>query len=64
MMLERTYVPLSHFLGFTKKDLEGKSLYAIIENDYHETIRVAEEEFFAMIEGGSPAEKAAQQELF
>ena len=25
---------------------------------------ISEEEFFAMIEGGSPAEKAAQQELF
>ena len=56
MMLERTYVPLSHFLGFTKKDLEGKSLYAIIENDYHETIRVAEEEFFATVARKDDAE--------
>lgn len=49
MMVERTYLPADHFAGFTKDALEGKSLYAIIENDYGETIRVAEEEFFATV---------------
>lgn len=49
MMLERTYVPARLFMGLTRESLAGKSLYAIIENDYHESIRVAEEEFFASV---------------
>ncbi len=49
MMVERTYVPAGQFLGLTAEALAGKSLYAIFENDFHETIRVAEEEFFASV---------------
>lgn len=56
MMVERTYVPARLFMGLTKEDLAGKSLYAIIENDYHETIRVAEEEFFATVARKDDAE--------
>ncbi|WP_322150873.1 GntR family transcriptional regulator [Paratractidigestivibacter sp.] len=56
MMVERTYVPASRFIGLTREALAGKSLYAIIENDYHETIRVAEEEFFASVARKSDAE--------
>ena len=56
MMLERTYVPANRFIGLTEETLAGKSLYAIIENDYHEVIRVAEEEFFASVARQNDAE--------
>ncbi len=56
MMLERTYVPANRFIGLTEETLSGKSLYAIIENDYHEVIRVAEEEFFASVARQDDAE--------
>lgn len=56
MMLERTYVPANRFIGLTEETLSGKSLYAIIENDYHEVIRVAEEEFFASVARQNDAE--------
>lgn len=49
MMVERTYVPEASFPGLTEEALAGKSLYAIIENDYHQKIHVAEEEFFASV---------------
>lgn len=49
MMVERTYLPMRKFLTLKRPLLERKSLYAIIEDDYHETIKVAEEEFFASI---------------
>ena len=48
-MVERTYLPVRKFLALKRPLLESKSLYAIIENDYREKIRVAEEEFFASI---------------
>lgn len=56
MMVERTYVPEATFPSLTREDLEGRSLYAIIENDYHQTIRVAEEEFFASVARKNDAE--------
>ena len=56
MMVERTYVPAAMFLGLDAEALAGKSLYAIIENDFHETIRVAEEEFFASVARKNDAE--------
>ncbi len=56
MMVERTYVPASRFVGLTRETLAGKSLYAIIENDYREVIRVAEEEFFATVARQNDAE--------
>ncbi len=49
MMVERTYVPAERFIGLDAGAVSGKSLYAIFENDYHEVIRVAEEEFFASV---------------
>lgn len=49
LMVERTYLPVRKFLALKRPLLESKSLYAIIENDYREKIRVAEEEFFASI---------------
>ena len=56
MMVERTYVPASQFIGLSAEALAGKSLYAIFQNDYHETIRVAEEEFFASVARKNDAE--------
>lgn len=49
LMVERTYLPVRKFLSLKRPLLESKSLYEIIENDYHQKIRVAEEEIFASI---------------
>lgn len=49
MMLERTYLPVRKFLSLKRPMLEHRALYDVIENDYHEKISVAEEEFFASI---------------
>lgn len=49
LMVERTYLPVRKFLALKRPMLEHKSLYAVMEKDYHEIIRVAEEEFFASI---------------
>ena len=49
MMLERQYLPVRNFMSLTADDLRAKSLYDIMEQDYHEKIRVAEEEFYASI---------------
>lgn len=49
MMVERTYLPMRKFLTLKRPLLDSKPLYEIIEQDYHETIKVAEEEFFASI---------------
>ena len=49
MMVERSYLPVRKFLSLKRPMLEHKPLYDVIEQDYHEKIRVAEEEFFASI---------------
>ncbi|MCI1666355.1 MAG: GntR family transcriptional regulator [Atopobiaceae bacterium] len=49
MMVERSYLPVHTFLSLTREDVEAKPLYEIVEDDYHEKIRVAEEEFYASI---------------
>lgn len=49
MMVERTYLPLRKFITLKRPLLEQKPLYEVIEVDYQEKIRVAEEEFFASI---------------
>ncbi len=49
MMVERTYLPVRKFLLLKRPMLEHKALYKIIEEDFHDKIRVAEEEFFASI---------------
>lgn len=49
MMVERSYLPLRKFITLKRPLLEQKPLYEIIEHDYQEEIRVAEEEFFASI---------------
>lgn len=49
MMLERTYLPVRRFLSLTRDQLEGVSLYDVMEGAFHERIRLAEEEFSASI---------------
>lgn len=49
MMIECSYLPVRKFLSLKRPLLEKKPLYEIIEQDFHEKIRVAEEEFFASI---------------
>lgn len=49
MMVEQTHLPVCCFMSLTAADLEGRALYDVIENSYHEKVRVAEEEFFASI---------------
>lgn len=49
LMIERTYLPVRKFMSLTRPMIEHKSLYEVMEKDFHEVIRVAEEEFFASI---------------
>lgn len=49
MMVERTYMPMRKFMSLKRPMLEHASLYTVIEQVFHEKIRVAEEEFFASI---------------
>ncbi|HEL2595280.1 TPA: GntR family transcriptional regulator [Streptococcus suis] len=49
MMLERTYVPASLFPALTAIRMREKPLYEIFLEDYGQTIRLAEEEFYASI---------------
>ncbi|TCD45956.1 GntR family transcriptional regulator [Streptococcus sp. X16XC17] len=49
IMLERSYVPAAYFVDLTQQDLEEKPLYEIFEKDYHQHIRLAEEEFYASV---------------
>ncbi len=56
MMVETSYLPVSEFVGLTEDDVAHKALYDIIEKDYHEKIRVAEEEFYASLARGDDAE--------
>ncbi len=47
MMVERSYIPANLFVGLTRHDVETKPLYEIIEQDYHNKIKSAEESFSA-----------------
>lgn len=49
MMLERSYLPYKEFSTLTKIMLEKKPLYDIFAEDFKQTIRVAEEEFYASV---------------
>lgn len=55
MMLERTYLPYRKFLLLTKAELEQKPLYDIFNDDYKETIKIADEEFYASITSDNDA---------
>ena len=54
LMIECTYLPYRRFASLTREMLEGRSIYDVMETEYQEYIRVAEEEFFASI--GRPAD--------
>lgn len=56
MMIERTYLPASEFLGLSIQDVSSKPLYDIIEKDFFESIRIAEEEFCASVARGEEAD--------
>ncbi|MGX7163881.1 GntR family transcriptional regulator [Enterococcus massiliensis] len=62
MMLERTYLPFNHFLTLTKKQLEEKAMYDIFKEDFQETIKLAEEEFYASIVRAKDTELLAIRE--
>lgn len=49
MMVERTYLPVSHFPTLTLAEVSSKPLYDIVEHDFHDKIASAEEEFYASI---------------
>ncbi len=56
LMIERIYLPLRRFAGLTREQVESKSLYTLMEEDFHVRVRVAEEEFFASL--ARPADAA------
>ncbi|VTS33785.1 GntR family transcriptional regulator [Streptococcus porcinus] len=49
MMFERSYLPATLFNDLSKDLLLQKPLYDIFAEDYHQQIRLAEEEFYASI---------------
>lgn len=57
LMLETTYLPLNLFMLLTREDLEQKAMYDVFREDFHQIIRVAEEEFYAGIANERDAEK-------
>ena len=54
MMVERSYLPVRQFLSLKRPLLERKPLYDVIEQDFQQKIRVAEEEFYASIAPPTP----------
>ena len=56
MMVERTYLPAREFLGLTREVISSKPLYELMEQDFSQKIRQAEEEFCASIARSSDAE--------
>ncbi len=49
LMVETSYLPVRKFLTLTRHQLDTTPLYEIIEQVYHEKIRVAEEEVYASV---------------
>lgn len=49
MMLETSYIPVATFPDLARELLERKPLYDIFAEDYKQSIRVAEEEFYASL---------------
>lgn len=47
VMFERTFLPADKFAGLTRLMFENRSLYDVIETDFHEVIKGAEEEVHA-----------------
>lgn len=55
MMVEQTYLPANEFAGLTKAVVESKPLYDMMEQNFNEKIKLAEEEFYASIARGADA---------
>lgn len=49
MLIEHTYLPGKIFSGLTSDEVDSRSLYKIMAQDYHIEVRVAEEEFYASV---------------
>lgn len=49
MMVERSFLPYKKFMTLTKEKLQEKPLYDIFAQYYSETIKLADEEFYASI---------------
>ena len=49
MLIEHTYLPGKIFSGLTSDEVDSRSLYKIMAQDYHVEVRVAEEEFYASV---------------
>lgn len=49
MMLERTYLPATQFIGLSYDEVSTRALYEVMEQEYHQTIRLAQEDFSASI---------------
>lgn len=49
MMLETSYIPVATFPDLARELLERKPLYDIFAEDYKQSIRIAEEEFYASL---------------
>ena len=56
MMIERSYVPHSLFAGLTEEMLSVRSLYELFQVEFSQTIRLADEEFYASIALDNEAE--------
>lgn len=55
MMIERSYLPVKRFMHLTSEMIEQKPLYDIFHEDFHQVIRLADEEFFASIASAKDA---------
>ncbi|MHC5373318.1 GntR family transcriptional regulator [Enterococcus sp. LJL120] len=62
MMVERSYLPQKYFGDLTEELLQQKPLYEIFSEEYHQVIKLAEEEFYASVAIFSDAEQLAIQE--
>lgn len=49
LMVEDTYLPSKYFLALTETMVQEQPLYDLFSNEFQQTIRVADEEFFASI---------------
>ena len=56
MMIERSYVPHALFEGLTEEMLSVRSLYELFQVEFSQTIRLADEEFYASIALDNEAE--------
>lgn len=56
-MLEVSYLPVRLFPNLTKEAIQKRPLYSILNEDYNQIIRLANEEFFAGVISGRQAKK-------